>query len=595
MNTNSPAQTSSTPNELRPKMAGLLLILAVTLVYGRFFYNPPVFDDLNVLTNEQLLQGYGHSFFTFSLRWFPYASFGWVHNLAGMNFVWHRLINLLLHAATVLALYRFLALLFRTVLKEQGADRLAFWGAMIFAMHPAAVYAAGYLIERSIVMATLFSILALYAFLKGLTGGKRRWLYFSTLFYFLAVFSKEHAVMLPAAIAAMTLLVRRPSIALLREMAAPIALFFAIALLIVLKAKGVLGQPYEPFAAGMLAAVAENHAGFNIEHAYPLSILMEGMLFFKYLGLWLLPYVGWMSIDLRAEFPSGFFSWPYTLGFLAFVAYPFFALKLLLRGGKTGLAGFALLFPWLMFLTELTTIRIQEPIVLYRSYLWMLTLPALLPVVAGRFAPRRENIVLAIVVLVLAISAWNRLETFSNDLLLWNDAVTKYPNDQVPGAERGYVNRGVACIRYRLYNIAFADFDRAIAINPKASVAYSDRSMANLNLSRFQEALDDASKAIELNPEYASAYSNRGIAKSRLGQHREALADHDQAIILDPDNSQMRTNRGVARMAAGDAAGALKDFERAVALNPYNHNAAFNRDLVRKKMGAGEAPIKKTP
>lgn len=586
MDTNAPAQTPSSPYELRPKMAGLLLILAVTLVYGRFFYNPPVFDDLNILTNAPFLQGYGHSFFTFTLRWFPYASFGWVHNLAGMNFVWHRLVNLLLHAATVLALYRFLALLFQTTIKKQGAEHLAFWGAMIFAMHPAAVYAAGYLIERSIVMATLFSILALHAFLKGLTGGKKRWLYFSTLFYFLAVFSKESAVMLPAAIAAMTLLVRRPSFALVREMTTPIILFFAIALLITLKAKGVLGQATEPFAAGMLAAVAENHAGFNIEHAYPLSILMEGLLFFKYLGLWLLPYVGWMSIDLRAEFPGGFFSWPYTFGFLAFIAYPFFAARLLLRGGNASLAGFALLFPWLMFLPEFSTIRVQEPIVLYRSYLWMLTLPALLPVVAGRFAPRRINIVLTIVVIVLAFSAWNRLETFSDDLLLWNDAVTKYPNDQIPGAERGYVNRGAACTKYRLYANAYADYDRAVAINPKSFVAYSNRASTNISLSRFPEAIADASKAIEINPKYAGAYSNRGVALSRLGQHRQAIEDHDRALALDPGNLQMLSNRGVARLAVGDTAGALKDFEQVAALNPHSRSAAFNRDLARKKMGA---------
>lgn len=594
MNTNSPAQTSSTPNALRPKMAGLLLILAITLVYGRFFYNPPVFDDLNLLTNDLALQGYGHSFFTFNVRWFPYATFGWVHNLAGMNFVWHRLVSLLLHAATVLALYRFLALLFQTTIKSPEADRLAFWGAMIFAVHPAAVYAAGYLIERTIVMATLFSVLALYAFLKGLTGGKKRWLYFSTLLYFLAVFSKEHAVMLPAAIAAMTLLVRRPSLGLLREMAAPVTLFFAIAILIVLKSKGVLGQPYEPFAASMLAAMSENHAGLNIEHAYPLSILMEGLLFFKYLGLWLLPYVGWMSIDLRAEFPSGFFSWPYTFGFLAFVTYPFFALKLLLRGGKYGLTGFALLFPWLMFLPEFAAIRIQEPLVLYRSYLWMLALPALLPVVAGRLSPRMENMVLAIVVILLAVSAWNRLETFSDDLLLWNDAVTKYPNDQVPGAERGFINLGAACAKHGFFTNAYANNDRAIAINPKSFMAYSNRASSNVKLMRYQEAINDASKAIEINPEYAGAYSNRGVAQSRLERHREAIADHDRALALDPDNAQMLNNRAIAHLAASDIASALKDFERVAALNPYNRNAAKNRDAVRKKMGAHQAPIDKT-
>lgn len=563
----------------RPRTANLWLVLAVVLVYVNFLHNPLVFDDLNFLNNDKLLREYAASAFKFDLRWFSYVTFGWTHSLAGANVVWHRLLNLLLHAATVLALYRFLAMLFEMVLKEASASRFAFWGALLFAVHPVAVYGVGYLIQRTIVMAALFSLLAMLAWLKGLECNRRRWLYLATLFYFLAVFSKEHAVMLPCALAALTILVRRPSMALLREMGGPLLVFAAIAMTVALKAKGVLGQPYEPFAMQMLAAQAESQIDFQIENAHFLSILMQGTLFFKYLGLWLVPYPGWMSADMRVAFPGGIFSWPYSFGLLAFAVYPFFTIKLLMRGGKTGVLGFALIFPWAMFLTEFAAVRIQEPLVLYRSYLWMLAFPAVLPLVAAGFARRGIKVVLSAVVLLLGIYAWNRLDSFSGELNLWNDAVTKYPGDKIPGAERGYLNRGLAWKKQNAYDEAIADYNRAVAINPKYYVAYSNLGSVKIDLFRYQEAISDLDKAIWLNPGYANAYSNRALAKKKQGRYLEALEDSDRAVRLAPDNAYIISNRAALYLALERYEAALRDAERAIQINAQFAPAYLNRVL----------------
>jgi tetratricopeptide (TPR) repeat protein len=484
-------------------------------------------------------------------------------------------------------LYRFLALLIRAASKDPGAARLAFWGAMLFAVHPVAVYGAGYLIERSIVMAALFSLLAMHIFLRGLTDEKPHYLFLAPLFYFLAVFSKEHAVMLPAVIVSMTLLVRRPSVALLREMLLPLLLLFLVTALIVLKSKGILGQVYEPYALEMLAAKAENQPGFQIENAYPLSILMEGGLFFKYIWLWLLPYVGWMSIDLRVTFPTGFLSWPYTFGFLAFLAYPFFAVKLLLRGGKSGLAGFALLFPWLMFLTEFSAVRIQEPFVLYRSYLWILALPAILPVVVGKLTSRHMNIALGLVVLLLSVFAWNRLDSFSDELKLWDDVVAKN-NDKMPRAERGYLNRGRIKSSRRQHKEALQDYDKAILLNPQYYLAYANRATKYITLNRNEEALKDLSRAIEIKPDYSRPYINRGVLKSESGKYREAIEDFDLALtkkdLTTRNRAMIFNNRGVAYMNLGDNSGALKDYDAAIKLDASNALAVSNREVVLKRI-----------
>ena len=84
----------------------------------------------------------------------------------------------------------------------------AWFGALIFAIHPVAVYAVGYVVQRSILMATFFALLMQLAYLRGLLSGQVRWLVLAAVAYFLAVFSKEHSVMVLALLAAQTVLLR---------------------------------------------------------------------------------------------------------------------------------------------------------------------------------------------------------------------------------------------------------------------------------------------------------------------------------------------------------------------------------------------------
>ena len=145
-----------------PWLLALIIVAAVILLYGPFLWNPLVFDDMYFFLDAKTAYEYGHSFFHFDLRWLPYASLGWTANLLGLDLIWFRLGNLLLHVANVIALFIFLRKLLSAIQPtERGlsAQWLAFFGALIFALHPVAVYGAGYLIQRTILMATLFVLL----------------------------------------------------------------------------------------------------------------------------------------------------------------------------------------------------------------------------------------------------------------------------------------------------------------------------------------------------------------------------------------------------------------------------------------------------
>ena len=117
---------------------------------------------------------------------------------------------------------------------------------------------------------------------------------------------------------------------LLRRLAPAFAGFAAVAVLTILQVRGVLGAPYEPLAA---EGAARSAAAASTLPLYPLSVLNESALFFRYLLLWFVPNPGWMAVDLRAAFHTTLPSWALA-GAVAFALVPLFVLWLVRKGGK---------------------------------------------------------------------------------------------------------------------------------------------------------------------------------------------------------------------------------------------------------------------
>ena len=514
-----------------------LLILAAGSLYGNFLGNPLVFDDGSLLAN--IADSHAGLLSYFSLRWLSLISIEWTWSMVGLDLLWLRLGNLLLHATNAIVLFAFLHKLFNCVLDQHAHEQtlppvwLAFFGALLFTLHPVAVYGVAYLIQRSILMATLFSLLTWLAYLQGLIRGKLIWFITAAVCYFFAVFSKEHSVMVPAVALALTFLLRPPSVALFKQIAPAFILFALIGGFVILKSKGVLGSPYEPGAGEIFAQLSESRGVSHIHNAYPLSVLTQSFLFFKYLLLWIIPYPGWMSIDLREPFAIRFMSWPYLPGLLAFILYGAIAIKLLLARGKKGLAGFALLCPWLLFATELASVRVQESFVLYRSYLWMAGLFAALPLLCGGLKAKRAFALLLSISIVLFPLSWNRLNTFSSPVLLWDDAEKLVRNTaKQPWSDRIYYNRGNAYSKIGLRQQAIEDYNKAIAIHPGVSQMYNNRGFVYFEQGRVAEAMRDFDQAIEINPEHAKAHVGRALIYEMANNYPAAMENFKRSCEL---------------------------------------------------------------
>lgn len=520
----------------QPYLQITLLLLAVITLYAGSLSAPLVFDDFAFFASPENLLKYGHTYPSLNPRWPPYSSLIWTTNWFGLNVFWLRLGNVLLHAANAIALFFFLRRLFQvTLTNNDGSNNppptlvwFAFFGALLFALHPVAVYGVAYLIQRSTLMATLFVLLMLRVYLEGLLRGGWYWILAAVLLYFGAVYSKEHSIAAPGLALALTLLIRKPSAALLKQIT-PYAILLALiaaTVVYISSTQGILGMTYEPRAMGMLNLAAKMQGLKDLQNVYLLSILTQSWLFFKYLGLWLLPNPAWISVDMREPFAMSLFGWPHTFGMIAFLAYFSAATWLLLKRGRTGLLGFALLFPWILFLTEFSTVRAQEPFVLYRSYLWMPGLFAALPAMFGWLAPKKVFILLGVISLLTIPLTMNRLNTFSSSLLLWDDAeklVRDKPNAY--GVERIYTNRGNKLFQLKRYDEAIADFSKAIAAYPDDELVLGTRAKAYYFLGKFQEALLDFDRAIVLKSDSKRLYYDRALTYRAIGNFVAAQED----------------------------------------------------------------------
>lgn len=531
-------------NYFRERDRGLLLVLiaAVCVVYLPFLGNPFVFDDRNML-NGPFIAYFSHSP-VFDLRWFPYVSMGWTARLFSDELPHpFRLANVLLHAANVILLFHLLRLLLRTVIRDQSSSSSITWGAwlgaMVFAVHPVAVYAAGYVVQHSILMATLFALLMQWTYLRALLSGQTRWLLLAVLAYFLACFSKEHSILMPAVLAAMTLLLRKQNLVSKRALGLAWSAFVIVAL-VVLRQKGMFGgapesalkvfsEASEPMAAAMLEQQSVAGSGAEV---HLLSAMTQAGMFFKYLLLWFVPNTAWMSIDMREAFVSSLNSWQGWIGVGGFVIYGLVAFRLLLKGGVSGLVGLALLYSWLQFFTEFSSIRVQEPFVLYRSYLWMPGMMMLIPLLLVKLPQRRTLVILGCVVTLLTPLAWNRLWVFSDNYRLWNDAALLLKNEREAGADRIYYNRGQALLAAQKWDDAAKDFERTAAISPKLEPVRYLLGVAYSSSGRFQEALVQFDVAITIKDDDAQVYFVKGLTLKRLHRDKEAMQDMEKSCRL---------------------------------------------------------------
>ena len=95
------------------------------------------------------------------------------------------------------------------------------------------------------------------------------------------------------------------------------------------------------------------------------------------------------------------------------------------------------------------------------------------------------------------------------------------------------------------------------------AVFYNNRGLTYFNQGELDKAFADFTKAIELDPQMIMAYQNRGSLYFTQGELDAAIADHTKAIELDPANAVTHYYRGIVFEKLGDKENAEADYAKA--------------------------------
>jgi len=227
-------------------------------------------------------------------------------------------------------------------------------------------------------------------------------------------------------------------------------------------------------------------------------------------------------------------------GGLFFSVYCCLGVYLLWRAGRMGLVGFGLLIPAVLFITEFSTVRLQEVFVLYRSYLWVVGWFLVLGIVFCFLRLRVVFIVCAgFGVLFMALS-WDRLIVMSNPLLAWSEAKQlmerRNPAANVIGAYRIYYNVGTVLGQVGRREEALSNYNQALLRKPAYVMARLNRGILLLDMQEWALAYDDFQAAISSMPSFIKPYIGSAHALQGMGREGEARAYLTQACKMGAQN-----------------------------------------------------------
>lgn len=541
---------------------GLLAVLALTALPHLFFLgHPMVHDDLHaVVYNPAVNQGRfsgalvtdPHSFSPYGSMYRPLLMASYVANvrLGGLDPAGFRLFNLALHLLAVGMVYGLILLL-------PPLQRWAFWGALLFGLHPVHLEAVHYLACRSVLGATAFGLLSVGAALAAGRSEKagRRWALLSVAAFVPALGFKETALMVPALAGLAEVCFFRPE--KWRDYFSPrnprrgfsIALVgMAAVALAYLVLRGQLGldtlsmrTPARPVAVNLLTQTRGWvlylrllfwPAHLSLEHQLSvLTSVHDPAFLISAAGLGALGVAAWL-VRRQSVVPAFALGW-FALSLLpSSSVVPLNVLAAENRLYGAGLGGIALL----LFLFDLA-----------------------LPPGRRRLSYAAPAFLAACFLLLTA----SRLPVWRSAYSIWRDAANK-----APGIARVQVNYGIELSNRGRAAEAAAHFRRAAGLDPLDSRAYSNLGNALSELGDREGAIAAWQEAVRTDPSNAVALRNLAYLLVQTGQKAEARAALDQAARTAPERPDLLRDLGALYLAIGEKTAGERELKRSLALDP---------------------------
>ncbi len=428
-------------------------------------------------------------------------------------------------------------------------ERVAIWGALLFAAHPVHVEAVTWLAARKEVLQGFFFFLAFYIYLKGRDReGSRKIIFLGLvlLSILLATLSKPSAVVFPAVLLVYEIarkqngwidVVKRHR--LFFALSVVTSLFFAFILIKAMSDAGgvkvyrggsffnnLLVSFYVFFYNIKLLILTINYsAAYTIRVPYPLINLQTFLAvgaFFLFVGLSI-----WSLKKTKVIFFSFFFFFVTLLPYLNIIP-----ISTLLADRYHFIASFSYCFLLGIGFDKLYTVRSER---YSEGFFKLLSVTTFLLLLGGySFMTIHQN------------------EIWENSYTLWTDAVEKYPESNTANALLG--------------------------------VVYMDLGMD-------EKAAECLEKAIQILPVDYESRNNLGIVYGRLNQPEKALKELITAISLKPEDDMIKINLSVFYQRQKEYKKAEEILKNLISKHPKDASLYFRLGLLYKDMGRYEAAI----
>ena len=135
------------------------------------------------------------------------------------------------------------------------------------------------------------------------------------------------------------------------------------------------------------------------------------------------------------------------------------------------------------------------------------------------------------------------------------------------------------------YDLAFADYEQAVLINPQDADAFNSRGTTYTAFGNYERAIQDFDQAIKLNPSSPMAFSNRCFAKGVVGQLEQALADCNQALHIRQKNPGAFAARGFVHLRMKHYEAAIADYNAELKIAPGDPYSLFGRGIAKHLKG----------
>lgn len=415
--------------------------------------------------------------------------------VAGPDPWMYHVTNVGLHLAATLMLF--------AVVRRLGVPQIAaFWGALLFAVHPLNVQAVAWVPGRNDLLMTLFLLVSLLAYARHIERPTPAWLGWHLVAFALALFTKEPAILLiPLLWAYERCWLGRPATLLGRPRVA------------VLEAAVVL--VWVIFRQRALAGGLEGPLG---SREWLTVVAANGPALLLYAGKSLLPFNLTTTPGLDA---AGF-----ALGVIALGG-----LVLLLRPLPRARQAFVALWFGLFLAPGLAVVAL--PAYEHRAYFPLAGL-VLGCAAAGWFptawsGQRPRWVGASLATLVLATITFARLDAFRDPVAFWTDATRSASHGPI-----AHVNLGLLFEERGDLARAEAHYREALALDETTPMANNNLGVLLMKQGRAAEAATLFVRELTFNPANAQAHFNLGLYYEAAGRPHEAAVAWQRALELDP-------------------------------------------------------------